>query len=60
MNDVRLFWGRAVGQQIGFEIVKIVCINKRVITEQPAVPDLFDVGKEIILVTVLQSTMRLA
>src|SRR6266571_1117067 len=41
------------GQGIGFAIPKIVCINERALLwgSEPAMPDLFDVRKEIILVT---------
>src|SRR6266404_8047720 len=41
------------GQGIGFAIPKIVCINERALLwgTEPAMPDIFDVSKEIILVT---------
>src|ERR1700704_6439574 len=41
------------GQGIGFATPKIVCINERplLLGTEPAMPDIFDVSKEIILVT---------
>src|SRR5216684_7337626 len=41
------------GRGIGFAIPKIVCINERALLlgTEPAMPDIFDVSKEIILVT---------
>src|SRR3981189_2228817 len=41
------------GQGIGFANPKIVCINERALLlgTEPAMPDIFDVSKEIILVT---------
>jgi NAD(P)-dependent dehydrogenase (short-subunit alcohol dehydrogenase family) len=51
MDDNCLFECPEFGQQIGFAIVKIVCINKSVILAELVMPDIFDVSKEIILVT---------
>jgi len=40
-----------IGQRNGFAIAKIVCINARAFPREPAMAGLFDVSKEIILVT---------
>src|SRR6202022_4941343 len=40
-----------VGKLNGFAIAKIVCINKSTILAEFVMPDIFDVSKEIILVT---------
>src|ERR1700693_480694 len=40
-----------IGQQIGIAIPKIVCINEPAILAEFVMPGLFDVSKEIILVT---------
>jgi 3-oxoacyl-[acyl-carrier protein] reductase len=42
---------RSDGQQIGIAIAKIVCINEPIIFAEFVMPGLFDVSKEIILVT---------
>jgi hypothetical protein len=42
---------RSDGQQIGIAIAKIVCINESAILAEFVMPGLFDVSKEIILVT---------
>ena len=45
------FERRDIGQQIRFAIPKIVCINKSAFLAEFDMPGLFDVSKEIILVT---------
>jgi hypothetical protein len=44
------------GQQIGFAIVKIVCINQLALSSRSS-SCLFDVSKEIILVTGASTTV---
>src|SRR6202158_3445910 len=51
MDDNCLFECPEFDQDIGFEIVNIVYINKSVILVELVIPDIFDVSKEIILVT---------
>jgi NAD(P)-dependent dehydrogenase (short-subunit alcohol dehydrogenase family) len=49
-NSLRVACVR-IGQQIGIAIPKIVCINESAVLAEFVMPGLFDVSKEIILVT---------
>src|SRR6202045_12892 len=48
---LRLSERQDIGEQIRFAIVKIVCINTPALLAESVMSDLFDVSKEIILVT---------